>query len=417
MTLAARRESDTLTSDMHALREEFPALHQSINGFPLAYLDSAASAQCPRSVIDVVKEHRMRNHANVHRGVHTLSQRSTEAFEEARDKARAFLNASSREEIVFTKGATEAINLVTSSFGETNLEKGDEVLVTEMEHHANIVPWQQICAKTGARLVPAPVTDSGELDIDEFDRLLSEKTRIVALTHVSNALGTINPVQSLVAKAHEAGAVALIDGAQAVPHMPVDVQALGCDFYVLSSHKMFGPTGVGVLYGKKQLLEAMPPYQGGGEMILTVSFDGTTYNELPYKFEAGTPNISGVIGFGAAIDFLARIDRRAAARHENELLTYATEQIARIPGTRIIGTAQKKTGVLSFVMDQIHAHDIGTIVDQVGVAIRTGHHCAMPIMTRFGIAATARASFAFYNNREDVDQLVAGILKAKELFS
>jgi len=406
-----------LRSDMRALRAEFPALHQMINGHALAYLDNAASAHCPRSVIDAVKEHRRNYHSNVHRGVHTLSQRSTEAYEAARDKTREFLNAAHREEIIFTKGTTESINLVAASYGSANLADGDEVLVTEMEHHANIVPWQLICARTGAKLVPAPISDNGELDIAAFYSLINERTKIVALTHVSNALGTVNPIAKLIERAHSAGAVVLIDGAQAAPHMQPDMQAYDCDFYALSSHKMFGPTGVGVLYGKREILEAMPPYQGGGEMILTVSFDATTYNELPYKFEAGTPNITGVIGFGAAIDFLSRIDARAMSRHENDLLDYATEKLLEIPGARIVGTAPEKTSVLSFVLDGIHAHDIGTIVDQFGVAIRTGHHCAMPVMDRFGIAATARASFAFYNNKEDIDQLIAGLIQAGELFA
>ena len=415
MSTAASKIS--LWSDMAALRDEFPALHQIVHGHPLVYLDNAASAQCPRAVIDAVKEHRQRNHANVHRGVHALSERSTHDYEAARDKTRAFINAARREEIVFTSGTTESINLVAASYGGMTLERGDEVLVSWMEHHSNIVPWQLICARQGAKLVPAPINDRGELDRGAFSGLLNERTKIVALTHVSNALGTINPIAKLAAEAHGAGAIVVVDGAQAAPHLLIDVQSLGCDFYAFSGHKMFGPTGIGVLYGKYDLLEQMPPYQGGGEMILTVSFDGSTYNKLPYKFEAGTPNITGAIGLGAAIDFLSRIDHRALARHETELLEYATEQLGQVPGHRIIGTATAKTGVLSFVIAGIHAHDLGTIVDQIGVAIRTGHHCAMPVMERFGVPATARASFAFYNSKDDVDRLITGLLRAQELFA
>lgn len=414
---ASVKAQDALLSDMAALRLEFPALHQTIHSHPLAYLDNAASAQCPRAVIDAVEKHRKRDHANVHRGVHTLSERSTNAYESARDKAQRFLRAAKREEIVFTKGTTESINLVAASYGAQNLRPGDEVLITAMEHHSNIVPWQLICERTGARLVPAPITDDGELDLDAFDSLLSERTKIAAIAHVSNALGTINPVKDLITKIHAAGAVALIDGAQAAPHLEIDVQSLDCDFYALSSHKMYGPTGVGVLYGRERLLEAMPPYQGGGEMILTVDFDHSTFAPLPYKFEAGTPNITGVIGYGAALDFLSRIDWRAARRHENELLAYATERLAEIPGSRVIGTAAHKSSVLSFVIDGIHAHDIGTVVDQFGVAVRTGHHCAMPVMNRFGVPATARASFAFYNSKADVDQLIGGLVQAVKLFA
>lgn len=406
-----------LHTDMTALRKEFPALHQTVHGHPLAYLDSAASAQCPRAVIDAVKEHRLRNHANVHRGVHALSERSTQDYESARDKARAFINAARREEVIFTSGATESINLVAASYGGSKLGPGDEVLVSWMEHHSNIVPWQLVCARNGAKLVPAPINDRGELDRSAFAGLLNERTKIVALTHVSNALGTINPIAELTAQAHRVGAIVVVDGAQAAPHLAIDVQALDCDFYALSGHKMFGPTGIGILFGKHDLLDRMPPYKGGGEMILTVAFEGSTFNALPYKFEAGTPNITGAIGLGAAIDFLTMIDRRALLRYEAELLQYATARLREIPGHRIIGTAAEKTGVLSFVIDGIHAHDLGTIVDQMGVAIRTGHHCAMPVMDRFGVAATARASFAFYNNKDDVDQLIAGLLRAKELFA
>lgn len=407
----------TLTSDIAALRADFPALDLTIHGKPLAYLDNAASAQCPQPVLDAIVHQQGLNHANVHRGVHALAESATEAYEGARAKVAAFINAGGNDEIVFTRGTTESINLVAAALGEDLLTEGDEVLVTHMEHHSNIVPWQLVCAKTGAKLVPAPISDRGELDLDAFTRLLGQRTRIVALTHVSNALGTINPVKELAALARAAGAIVLLDGAQAVAHQRVDVTDLDCDFYAFSAHKMFGGTGTGVLYGKRALLERMPPYQGGGEMILTVSFDRTTYNGLPYKFEAGTPNITGAVALGAAIDYLLGIDFAALERHEADLLTYATECVAEIQGSRIVGTAAHKAGVLSFIVDGIHSHDIGTIVDSEGVAIRTGHHCAMPVMDFFGVAATARASFALYNNREDVDRLIAGVRKAQEIFA
>jgi cysteine desulfurase/selenocysteine lyase len=403
--------------DFAALRGDFPILRQEIHGHPLAYLDNAASGQMPQPVIDAVTRQQAHDHANIHRAVHQLSERSTAAFEAARAKVRRFINASSVEEIVFTRGTTEAINLVAASLGRQQLRPGDEVLITWLEHHSNIVPWQLICEQTGARLVAAPITDTGELHLEQFRALLSERTKIVAIAHVSNALGTVNPVEELVALGHRAGAIVLVDGAQAVPHMRVDVRALGCDFYAFSGHKMFAPTGVGVLYGRRQLLESMPPYQGGGDMILTVSFDRTVYNALPYKFEAGTPNITGVVGLGAAIDYLDAIDFDALAEHEQSLLRYATDRIVEIPGVRLVGTAAHKAGVLSFVIDGIHAHDVGTIVDGEGVAIRTGHHCAMPVMDRFGVAATARASFAFYNDRADVDRLIAGLRRAVEIFA
>jgi cysteine desulfurase/selenocysteine lyase len=346
-----------------------------------------------------------------------LAARATDAYEAAREKVRRFVNAPSTQDIVFTRGTTEAINLVASSLGRQRLRAGDEVLITWMEHHSNIVPWQLVCEQTGAKLVVAPITDAGELDRAAFSRLLGPRTKIVALTYVSNALGTVNPVRELVAEAHRAGAVVLVDAAQAVPHLRVDVRALDCDFLAFSGHKMFAPTGVGVLYGKHALLDAMPPYQGGGEMILTVRFEKSTYNALPYKFEAGTPNITGVVGLGAAIDYLERIDFDALAAHEHSLLEHATERLlAEIAGARVIGTARDKASVLSFVLDGIHAHDLGTIVDREGVAIRTGHHCAMPVMERFGVPATARASFAFYNDRSDVDRLLAGLKRAVELF-
>ena len=411
-----RAQTRGLISDIASLRADFPALQQLVHGKPLAYLDNAASSQQPYAVLDALDRQQRLNHANVHRGVHELSERSTAAYEGAREKARRFIGAASREEVVFTRGTTEAINLVAASLGH-QLRPGDEVLITWLEHHSNIVPWQLISGQTGAKLIAAPITETGELDRDAFRRALTDRTKIVAFTYVSNALGTINPVAELVAEAHDAGAVVLVDAAQAVPHMRVDVRALDCDFLAFSAHKMFGPTGIGVLYGKRALLDSMPPYQGGGEMILTVSFAGTTYNALPHKFEAGTPNITGAVGLGAAIDYLERVDFDALATHENGLLDYATHRLlGEIPGVRLIGTARNKASVLSFVLDGIHAHDLGTIVDREGVAIRTGHHCAMPVMERFGVAATARASFAFYNDRSDVDRLMAGLSRAVELF-
>ncbi len=399
-----------------ARRGDFPALHQQVHGKPLAYLDSAASAQRPQAVIDAMVAHESRNHANVHRGVHQLSQRSTEAYEGARDKVRKYLNASGVDEIIFTRGTTESINLVASSLGRMRLGPGDEVLVSWMEHHSNIVPWQLICQQTGARLVAVPITGTGELDMEAFDRLLGERTRIVAVTHVSNSLGTINPVKDIIRAAHEVDAVVLVDGAQAMPHLRVDVRALDCDFYALSGHKAYGPTGIGVLYGKRALLDAMPPYQGGGEMIRTVTFEATTYGALPCKFEAGTQNITGAVGLGAAIDYLSGIDFADLARHEADLLQYATERLLELPGIRLIGTAAEKAGVVSFTLGDIHAHDLGTIADMEGVAIRTGHHCAMPVMEHFGVPATARASFALYSHRGDVDQLLAGLNRAAEFF-
>ena len=411
---AARAEPIT---DISALRADFPALRQDVHGKPLVYLDSAASSQRPQAVIDAIVHHERHDHANVHRGVHELSRRSTEAYEGAREKLSAYINAAHRSEIIFTRGATESINLVAASLGQMCLGPGDEVLVTRMEHHSNIVPWQHICQRMGARVIPAPITETGELDRDGFTARLNDNTKIVALGHVSNALGTINPLQDLIAEAHEAGALVSIDGAQAGPHLRIDVQALDCDFYSLSGHKMFGPTGIGILYGKRALLEAMPPYQGGGEMILTVSFEETTYNALPHKFEAGTPNITGAIGLGAAIDYLGGIDFDALAAHEQDLLEYATSELLQLPGARIIGTATHKAAVLSFLFDNIHAHDLGTVTDREGVAIRTGHHCAMPVMDFFGVPATARASFALYNNRDDVDRLMHGLRQALEMFS
>ena len=405
-----------LVTDIGSLRSDFPVLNQEINGNPLTYLDSAATSQRPKAVIDAMLHHEQYNHANVHRGVHQLSQRSTDAYEGARSKIRAYLNARNDNEIIFTRGTTESINLVASSLGQTLLKPGDEVVVTQLEHHSNIVPWQLICERLGACLVPAPITSTGEIDRERFSACLNKKTKIVALGHVSNALGTINPLRELIDEAHSAGALVSVDGAQAMPHMRVDVQALNCDFYSLSGHKMFGPTGIGILYGKQELMEKMPPYQGGGEMILTVSFNEITYNTLPHKFEAGTPNITGAIGLGAAVDYLSNIDFDALATHEHALLEHATEELLKLSGVKIFGMAANKASVLSFMFDNIHAHDLGTIVDQEGVAIRTGHHCAMPIMTFFGVPAMARASFALYNNHDDVDKLLSSLRRALEIF-
>jgi len=403
--------------DVERVRKDFPILAAEVHGKPLVYLDSASSAQKPRQVIDAMSQLYETSYANIHRGVYRLSQLSTQAFEATRERAARFLGAADSREIVFTRNATEAINLVASTWGRSHLGPGDEVLLTEMEHHANIVPWQMLCETTGARLRVAPIDDTGELVVEEFARLLGPSTRMVAFTHVSNALGTINPVKQLSALAHEHGAVVLIDGAQAVPHLAVDVSDIDCDFYVFTGHKLFGPSGVGVLYGKLALLDAMPPYQGGGDMIESVTFEKTTYAPVPHKFEAGTPDIAGVIGLGAAIDYVETIGLDAIAAHEHELLEYATKQLEAIPGLRIVGTARDKAAVVSFVLDFAHPHDIGTILDQEGIAVRTGHHCAQPVMARYGVAATARASFSIYNTRADVDALTVAIEKVRELFS
>ena len=403
--------------NIQAIRRDFPTLHQEIYGFPLAYLDNAATSQKPVQVIDAVADFYREDNANVHRGVHQLSQRATDAYEGARAKVRRFLNADSDEEIVFVRGATEAINLVAHSFVRPMLKAGDEVLISHIEHHANIVPWQMLCDQVGAKLVVIPMTESGELDLSGFDDLLTSKTKIMAVGQVSNALGTVNPVKMMTEKAHAKGIPVLIDGAQAVPHMPADIKDLDCDFYVFSGHKMFAPTGIGALYGKQALLDEMAPWQGGGDMILSVSFEKTQYNALPYKFEAGTPNISGAIGLGAAIDYMQSIGIEAIASYEHELLSYATERVNKLDGIRVIGTAEHKASVLSFVIEGVHPHDVGTIFDQQGVAIRAGHHCAQPVMQFFGIPATARASFAFYNTMEEVDALVDSISKVQELFA
>lgn len=401
--------------DLTALRAEFPALHQQVHGRPLVYLDNAATTQKPRVVLETLAHYYEADNANVHRGVHTLSERATTSYEGARTKIRQFINAASNHEVVFTRNATEAINLVARAWGDWALRPGDEVLITAMEHHSNIVPWQQACARSGATLRVVPIDDHGDLVMDEFERLLSEETKIVAVAHVSNALGTVNPVEHIVGRAHAVGALALVDGSQAVHHMPTDVRALDADFYVFTGHKLYGPTGIGVLYGREAILEAMPPFLGGGDMIRTVTLEGSTWNDLPYKFEAGTPDISGAIGLGAAVDFVLSVGFDAIQAHEAALLLRATDEVSRIDGVRLVGTAKRKSAVLSFVMDGIHPHDIGTIVDREGVAIRTGHHCAQPVMDRFGIPATARASFAVYNTSAEIDALVAAIRRVREL--
>ena len=403
--------------DVRRIREDFPILRQKIRGKPLVYLDNAATAQKPRTVLDVVQHYYLSDNANIHRGVHLLSERATQEYENARAKVRDFLHAADDREIIFVHGATEGINLVAQAYGRKHLREGDEVLITTMEHHSNIVPWQMVCEEKGAVLRMAPINDDGELLLDEFEKLLTPRTRIVSVAHVSNTLGTVNPIKRLVEMAHACGAVVLVDGAQSVMHGPVDVRDLGCDFFVFSGHKIFGPTGVGILYGREALLETMPPYQGGGDMIRSVSFDQTTYNSLPYKFEAGTPNIAGGIGLGAAIDYVQALDWEALAAHEHDLLTYATAALSEIRGLSLIGTAREKAGVISFTLEGIHPHDIGTILDQEGVAIRTGHHCTQPLMARFGVPATARASFAFYNTREEIDALIQGIHKVQEMFA
>jgi cysteine desulfurase/selenocysteine lyase len=398
-------------------RSDFPALHQEINNHPIAYLDSAASAQQPAVVIETIANYERHDHANVHRGVHTLSHRATDAYEGARDQLCKFINANSRSEVVFTSGTTESINLVAQSYCRPQLGANNKILITHLEHHANIVPWQLVCEQTGAQLVVAPINDRGELELERLYELMTDDVRILAIAHVSNALGTTNPVHDIVREAHSRNIPVLIDGAQGVPHMAIDVQALDCDFYAFSGHKMFGPTGTGVLYGKEMLLDAMPPYQGGGDMILEVSFSGTTFNELPYKFEAGTPNISGVIGLGAAATYLDSIGMPRIAQWEHDLLDYMTGRLEEVDGIRLIGTAAHKASVQSFLLDEIHPHDLGTILDHQGVAIRTGHHCAMPVMDFFGVSGTARASLAIYNNRADVDQLIDALVKAREIFA
>ena len=403
--------------DISAIRNDFPILSQEVYGKPLVYLDNAATTQKPRMVIDSIRNYYEHDNANIHRGVHALSERATAAYEGSRDKLRILLNAASTKEIVFTRGTTESINLVASSWGGANVGAGDEVLITEMEHHSDIVPWQMLCERTGATLKVLPINDEGELCIDELDGLLSERTKIVGVVHLSNALGTINPIKEIIDRAHGVGAKVLVDGAQALAHLKVDVQALDVDFYVTSAHKMYGPTGVGLLYAKQALLEAMPPYQGGGDMITMVTFERTEYNALPYKFEAGTPNISGAIGFGAAVDYLNSVGVENIAKHEQSVLKYAIKQAEAFSGLRQIGSAKERATVLSFTIDGVHPHDLGTILDREGVAIRAGHHCAMPVMQHFGVPATARASFAAYNTTDEVDALFAALTKAKDMFS
>ena len=405
------------TFDVEAIRREFPILGRTVHGTALAYLDSGASAQRPRSVIAAVDEYERMHHANIHRGVHTLSQEATALYEGARERIARFINARSPREIVFVRGTTEAINLVAQSYGRPLLRPGDEVLITHLEHHANIVPWQMLCEQTGAKLVVAPMDERGEVHAEAVEALMSERTRLLAFAHISNALGTVLPVRRLIAAAKARGITTLIDGAQAVPHLEVDVQELGCDFYAFSGHKMFAPTGVGVLYGREALLERMPPWQGGGDMILTVSFAKTVYNTLPHKFEAGTPNISGVVGLGAAVDFMQSLDLEAAHRHEHALLAHATRALEGVEGLRLIGTAPDKASLVSFVVEGVHPHDLGTILDGDGIAIRTGHHCAMPVMEFFRVPATARATFAFYNTFDEIDRLADAIARARALIA
>ena len=402
--------------DVQRIRADFPILGQQVHGRPLVYLDNAATTQKPQVVLDALTRYYTAQNANVHRGVHHLSQVATEAYDGARTKVRRFFNAGSDREIIFTRNATESINLVAQAYARPKLQPGDEVLISAMEHHSNIVPWQLACAERGAHLRVAPMDDRGELLLDEFERLLTERTRIVAVTHMSNALGTINPVADIVRIAHARNVPVLVDGSQAAYHMPVDVRALGVDFYVATGHKLYGPTGIGILYGRESLLEAMPPFLGGGDMIASVTFEKSTWNELPYKFEAGTPHIEGAIGLGAAVDYIESVGLDAMAAHEQELLAYGTQLLEAIPGVRMIGTARRKASILSFVIEGIHPHDIGTIVDRQGVAIRTGHHCAQPVMDRLGIPATARASLAMYNTREELDALGAALHKVIEVF-
>ena len=410
--------SNTVTTsafDISTIRADFPILGDEMRGKPLVFLDSAASSQKPKQVLDALEFYYKHQNANVHRGVYELSQQATDAYELGRERARKFLNAASTEEIILVKGTTDGINLVASSFGRKFLREGDEVVISAMEHHSNIVPWQLACEQSGAKLKVIPINDKGELLMDEYEKLLTDRTKIVALVHVSNALGTINPVEEVISKAHERGIPVLLDGAQATTHLKVDAQALDVDFYTFSGHKVFGPTGIGILYGKKHWLEQIPPYQGGGEMIATVTFEKTTYNELPHKFEAGTPDISGAVGLGVALDYIEKIGQDNIAAHEHELLVSATEQLLAIDGLRIIGTAENKASVISFLIDGTHPYDVGTILDKLGIAVRTGHHCTQPLMDRFGIPGTVRASFAAYNNHEDVERLVAGVQRAARM--
>ncbi|MBZ5561227.1 MAG: cysteine desulfurase [Acidobacteriia bacterium] len=413
---APAREAAAPAFDVRRIREDFPILKQKVHGKPLVYLDNAATSQKPQAVLDAMLRFYTQDCSNVHRGVHLMSERATQKYEDARAKIQRFLNAADPREMIYVRGTTEAINLVAQTYGRSHVQAGDEILITALEHHSNIVPWQMLCEEKGAHLRVAPINDRGELLLEEFEKLLNERTRIVAVAHVSNALGTVNPVRRIVQMAHRLNVPVLVDGAQAAPHLKVDVQALDCDFYAISGHKIFGPTGIGALYGKARLLDAMPPYQGGGDMIASVTFEKTTYNVLPYKFEAGTPNIAAAIGLGAAIDYLNHIGTENIASYEHALLTYATEAIGQIPGVRIIGTAREKAGVVSFVLDGVHAHDVGTILDNDGIAVRTGHHCAQPVMDRFGVPATARASLAFYNTKQEINALAEGLQRVKSIF-
>ena len=416
-TLTAFRTSTSSGFNIDRVRADFPILEQQVHDLPLVYLDNAATTQKPRAVIDAISNYYLSYNANIHRGVHQLSQSATDAYEAARKGVQTFLNAEDAKEIIFVRGATEAINLVAQTYGRQHVNAGDEIVVTAMEHHSNIVPWQMLCEEKGAHLRVAPINDAGELLLDEFEALLNAKTKLVSVVHTSNVLGTVNPVGRIVEMAHAKGIPVLVDGAQAVPHGGVDVRALDCDFYAFSGHKIYGPTGIGVLYGKRALLEAMPPYQGGGDMIRSVTFEKTIYNQLPYKFEAGTPDIAGVVGLGAAIEYVNGIGLSDIVAHEEDLLAYGTEALSAIPGLTLIGTAKEKVSVLSFVLEGIHPNDIGTILDRQGIAIRTGHHCAQPLMQRFCIPATARASLAVYNTAQEIDALVAGIHKVKEVFA
>jgi cysteine desulfurase/selenocysteine lyase len=417
-TLATPRSSPQAEAfDAEKVRRQFPILESRVRGKPLVYLDSAATAQKPRAVIEAELGFYERDNANVHRGVHLLSERATQAYEGAREKVRRFIGAAEAREVIFVRGATEALNLVAFTFGRQRVGEGDEILLTEMEHHSNIVPWQMLAQERRARLVVAPVDDAGVLRLEELERRIGPRTRLLAVTHVSNALGTVNPIARICEMAHRKGVPVVVDGAQGVPHVPVDVRALGCDFYAFSGHKLYGPTGIGILWGRREHLEEMPPWQGGGDMILSVTFEKTTYNDLPYKFEAGTPHIAGAVGLGAAVDWLAGLDLAGALRHEHDLLVHGTEVLSRIPGLRLVGTAPEKAGVLSFLLGDVHPHDVGTVLDREGIAIRTGHHCAQPLMQRYGIAATARASLGIYNLRSDLDALAAGLDKVRRMFA
>lgn len=403
--------------DVARVREDFPILRKEYKGRPIVYLDNAATTQKPRAVLDAIRRYYEEENANVHRGVHYLSQVATDRYEHGRIRIANYIGAKAACELIFTRGATEGVNLVAQTYGRKNIFAGDEILISHMEHHSNIVPWQMLCEEKGAVLRVIPITDEGELDMDAFDALLTERTKIVSIVHVSNALGTINPVKTIIDKAHAAGAIALVDGAQSAPHLPIDVHALGCDFFVCSGHKMYGPTGIGLIYGKADLLERMPPYQGGGDMILSVTFEKTMFNSLPHKFEAGTPHIEGVVGLAAAVDYLNGLDMAAVAAYEHELTVYGAALLSEIPGVRLVGTAREKAGVLSFVMDSAHPHDIGQLLNEESVAIRAGHHCAQPLMHRYGVPATARASLAFYNTREELDALAAAVRRVNEVFA